>query len=291
MRDLWPATRLVRAAASAKLADYAPRFGTAAERVWRPFARTALNAELEHASARLAGAAVAAADWGGAALLAPARGLARALIEPALKALARFGATARFERKLIGLEFDAGRVVALDFVHDRIDLAPGDAVILATSPREATALAPGVAAPQDFAAAVHVHFAAAAPAKAPPIVGVINGSIHWLLAGEDSLRAVIRDAGRLIDQPRDALAAAAWRDVAALAGQSDAMPAWRVVKRKHAAFAATPEQDALRPGCETRWANLFLAGAYVQTGLPDCLEGSARSGAMAADRVHVWLRR
>jgi hypothetical protein len=34
---------------------------------------------------------------------------------------------------------------------------------------------------------------------------------------------------------------------------------------------------------------LFLAGAYVQTGLPDCLEGSARSGAMAAERARAWL--
>jgi hypothetical protein len=120
-------------------------------------------------------------------------------------------------------------------------------------------------------------------------MGVANGTIHWLLSAADSMTAVIRDAGALIDRPRDQIAAAAWRDVAALTGQRDAVPGWRVVRRKRAAFAATPEQDALRPGCETRWSNLFLAGAYVQTGLPDCLEGSARSGAMAAERVRAWL--
>jgi hypothetical protein len=291
LSDCWPAARLARARApaAARLADYAPRFGTAAERVWRPFALVALNADLERASARLAGAALAASRWGGATLLAPSRGLARGLIEPALKTLARRGAATRFERKLIGLAFAAGRVAALDFVHDRVDLAPGDAVILATPPQEATALAPGLVAPQDFAAAVHVHFAAPAAPDAPPIMGVANGTIHWLLSVEDSMTAVVRDAGALIDRPRDQLAAAAWRDVAALTGQRDAVPAWRVVRRKRAAFAATPEQDALRPSCETPWPNLFLAGAYVQTGLPDCLEGSARSGAMAAERVRAWL--
>jgi hypothetical protein len=288
--DFWPGARLARApAAAARLVDYAPRFGTAAERLWRPFALAALNADLERASARLAGAALAASRWGGATLLKPSRGLARGLVEPALKTLARRGAATRFERKLVGLAFADGRVAALDFVHDRVDLAPGDAVILATPPQEATALAPGLAAPQDFAAAVHVHFAAPAARDAPPILGVANGAIHWLLSGEDSMTAVVRDAGALIERPRDQLAAAAWRDVAALTGQRDAVPAWRVVKRKRAAFAATPEQDALRPGGDTRWPNLFLAGAYVQTGLPDCLEGSARSGAMAAERVNVWL--
>jgi hypothetical protein len=289
LSDFWPAARLARASAAARLADAAPRFGTAAERVWRPFALAALNADLERASARLAGAALAASRWGGATLLAPSRGLARGLVEPALKTLARCGAATRFERKLIGLAFADGGVAALDFVHDRVDLAPGDAVILATPPQEATALAPGLAAPQEFAAAVHVHFAAPAAPGAPPILGVANGTIHWLLSAEDSMTAVVRDAGALIERPRDQLAAAAWRDVAALTGQRDAVPAWRVIRRKRAAFAATPEQDALRPGGDTHWPNLFLAGAYVQTGLPDCLEGSARSGAMAAERVRAWL--
>jgi len=289
LSDFWPAARLARAPATARLADYAPRFGAAADRVWRPFALAALNVDLDRASARLAGAALSASLWGGATLLSPSRGLARGLVEPALKTLARRGAATRFERKLTGLACADGRVAALDFVHDRIDLAPGDAVVLATPPQEAAALAPGLVAPQEFAAAVHVHFAAPAASDAPPIMGVANGAIHWLLGAGDSMTAVIRDAGVLIDRPRHEIAAAAWRDVAALTGQRDAVPGWRVVRRKRAAFAATPEQDALRPGCQTSWPNLFLAGGYVQTGLPDCLEASARSGAMAAERVRAWL--
>ena len=274
---------------AARLADYAPRFGTAAERVWRPFALAALNADLDRASARLAGAALSASRWGGAALLAPPRGLTRGLIEPALKTLARRGAAARFERKLIGLAFADGRVAALDFAHDRIDLAPGDAVVLATAPQEATASRPGLVAPQEFAAAVQIHFAAPAAAGAAPILGVANGTIHWLLSAEDSLTAVIRGADALNDRPRDQLAAAAWRDVAALTGQRDAVPGLA----RHQAQTGGVRRDAgagrAAAGLSTPWPNLFLAGAYVQTGLPDCLEGSARSGAMAAERVRAWL--
>ncbi len=289
LSDLWPAMRLARAPATAGLAAYAPRFGTAAQRLWRPFALAALGVDLDRASARLAGSALRASQWGGATLLAPIRGLVRGLTEPALKTLARRGAATRFERKLTGLAFDGDRVAALDFAHDRVDLAPGDVVVLATPPQETATLAPGVAAPKEFASSLHVHFAASPPREAPPVLGVVNGTIHWLICAGESTIAVIRDAGRLIDRPRDQTAAEAWRDVAALTGQSDVMPAWRVVKRRRAAFAATPEQDALRPSCETRWPNLFLAGAYVQTGLPDCLEGSARSGATAAERVRAWL--
>jgi uncharacterized protein with NAD-binding domain and iron-sulfur cluster len=92
-----------------------------------------------------------------------------------------------------------------------------------------------------------------------------------------------------MESPREDLAADLWRDVAALTGLSDAIPAWRIIRQKRATFAATPEQDALRPSCETPWRNLFLAGAYVQNGLPDSLESAVRSGALAAERARKWL--
>ena len=120
--DYWPAARLVRAPAAARLADYAPRVGPAVERVWRPLALTALGVDPACASARLAGAALEAARWGGARLLAPRQGLARGLVEPALKTLARRGALVRFERRLTRLHWAGDCVAALEFTHDRVDL-------------------------------------------------------------------------------------------------------------------------------------------------------------------------
>ena len=54
------------------------------------------------------------------------------------------------------------------------------------------------------------------------------------------------------------------------------------MKEKRATFAATPEQDARRPGARTQWQNLFLAGDWTQTGLPATIEGSLQSGETAA---------
>ena len=61
------------------------------------------------------------------------------------------------------------------------------------------------------------------------------------------------------------------------------MPRSRIVKEKRATFAATPAQDALRPGVKTHWNNLFLAGDWTQTGLPATIEGAIRSGDRAAE--------
>jgi hypothetical protein len=181
------------------------------------------------------------------------------------------------------------RVAGLEFEHDRVDLAPGDAVILATPAWVAAALMPGLSAPQEFNGAITAHFAISPPPGAPPILGVVNGAFHWMFCRDDRISAAIKDADALMESPLEKLAADLWRDVAALTGLSDAIPAWRIVRRKRATFAATPEQDALRPSCETPWRNLFLAGAYVQNGLPDGLESAVRSGGLAAERARKWL--
>jgi len=67
------------------------------------------------------------------------------------------------------------------------------------------------------------------------------------------------------------------------------MPPWRVVKEKRATFAATAEQERLRPeqniGRKLGLANLALAGDWTATGLPATIEGAIRSGRRAAEAI------
>jgi uncharacterized protein with NAD-binding domain and iron-sulfur cluster len=95
-----------------------------------------------------------------------------------------------------------------------------------------------------------------------------------------------------MDAPREALAAQIWAEVAAAtgldcrsaaSGLASDLPPWQIVKEKRATFAATPAQDARRPGPVTDWGNLFLAGDWTATGLPATIEGTIRSGFRAAD--------
>ena len=70
-----------------------------------------------------------------------------------------------------------------------------------------------------------------------------------------------------------------------MTGLEPTLPPFRIVKEKRATFAATPEQDAKRPSARTSWSNVFLAGDWVQTGLPATIEGAVRSGYEAARLV------
>ena len=92
----------------------------------------------------------------------------------------------------------------------------------------------------------------------------------------------VSGADQLVDLDRESLARLLWHDVAAVHGLSEELPPWQIVKEKRATFAATPEQDALRPNAATAFANLVLAGDWTQTGLPATIEGAIRSGYKAA---------
>jgi len=292
--DLWRMRRIARARSEATLAALAPKDGAALHRLWRPFSLCALNAEPSEASARLAASLYAewrAARGGYLRLLWPRQNLARGLIEPAVNGLARRGATVRYERRLTDFVADGDRLLSLEFEFDRVDLEPDDAVILATPPATANALIPHLGAPQSSGASAIVHFDAAPPPGGPPIVVVVNGVVNWVALAGGHILAGIQDAAALLDTPREDIAEMAWEAAAALTGLPDALPAWRVIWRRDASFDANPEQDAQRPGVRSPWRNLFLAGAYVQNGLPDGIESAVRSGARAAELALKWAGR
>jgi len=52
-----------------------------------------------------------------------------------------------------------------------------------------------------------------------------------------------------------------WADVSKALGLKVPMPAWQIVKEKRATFAATPDQDARRPGAQTQWRKIRLGEA------------------------------
>jgi squalene-associated FAD-dependent desaturase len=283
--DYFGALRLLWAPKGAKLSEVIACSGRLYERLWRPFFLAAMNTEPKNAAAALAAATLRETfAKGGRAChpLVAANGLSRAFVDPALRLLQRRGAQVRFERRLRGIEFSGDLATSLEFEHDAIVLGEDDLVILATPAHIAAALAPSLSTPEKTSAILNGHFNIAPPPGTPPIIGVINGLAEWIFAYPDRISTTISGADRLMDEPREKLAADLWRDIAALTNLPDSLPSWRIIKEKRATFLATPEETARRPPTATRWSNLLLAGDYVNTGLPATIEGAIRSGEAAA---------
>jgi squalene-associated FAD-dependent desaturase len=258
------------------------------ERLWRPLLTSALNTDPPESSAGLTAALLRETLVAGGKACHPlfaGHGLAQSFIDPALAFLTTRNSPVQFGHRLRAIRFEGEHAVALDFDRAQHALNTDDSVILSVPPWIAQDLLPGLTAPDEFRGILNVHFQIAPPRGQPAILGVVSGNIEWLFAFPDRLSVTISNADRLIDRPRDELAAEIWEEAAALTGLAPDLPPWQIVKEKRATFAATPAQDAKRPVSRTRWANVVLAGDWVQTGLPATIEGAVRSGYKAASIV------
>jgi hydroxysqualene dehydroxylase len=272
----------------ASIASVMDCHGLLYERLWRPVLLAALNTDPKEGSAALAAAVVRETlAKGGKACrpLVAAQGLSHAFIEPALNKLRMSGVDVSFDSRLRALTFAGTRVASLDFGETKIDIGAVDHVVLAVPPQVAAELVPNLPTPQNFRAIVNAHFKTVPPAGWPSIIGIVNATTEWLFAFPDRLSVTVSGADRLLDVPRDDLAAKIWAEVAHIIGVDMPLPAWQIIKEKRATFAATPEEEARRPLLRTAFSNLVLAGDWTATGLPATIEGALRSGRAAAEAV------
>jgi len=285
--DYLPLARLATAG-EGRIDDHVTADGRVWERLLEPVLLAALNTAPAEGAARLARNLIRETIGRGGRAMRPRIAeptLGAAFIEPALAHLAAQGSPVALKRRLQAVGFAEGRVATLDWGGGPEPVAGGTAVVLAVPPWTAVDLVPRLAAPDEHRAIVNAHFACVPPADAPRMLGLVGGTAEWLFAFPDRISVTVSAADRLVDADREMLARTFWADICRAYGIHEGMPRWQIVKEKRATFAATPEQDAKRPTAATSWPNLFLAGDWIQTGLPATIEGALRSGETAAALV------
>jgi squalene-associated FAD-dependent desaturase len=293
LTDYLPLARLLYVSADRPLEEVMTCAGPLYDRLLHPLLLAALNIAPAQGSSRLAAALIRETlAQGGKACrpLLAQDGLGKVFIAPAVEYLQSQGVSIRFENELQAVRFLGKRVAQLEFAGGTETIGKHDAVILALPPHAAKKLVPSLPAPTEFRGIANAHFRIDPPADMPPMLGVINGTCEWIFALPGRIAVTVSDAERLFDAPRAELAARLWREVAKLTGLPETLPPWQIVRERRATFAATPEQNALRPSAETAWHNFFLAGDWTATGLPATLEGAIRSGFRAADLVSHAIR-
>ena len=279
---------LLWASARKTMGETVPCEGTLYGRLVQPLMLAALNVDPREGSAALAGTILRETLAAGGQACRPliARdGLSGALVEPAVEFLQQRNVAVRFGRQLRGFKFSDKQIAALDFGEEVVPINSDDAVILAVPPWIAASLIPDLRTPTVFRAIVNGHFRVEPPRNFPPIIGVLNGVVEWIFAFHNRLSVTISAADRLLDMPREELGRQIWHEVATVARLPDTLPPWQIVRERRATFAATPQENAKRPGVETAWSNLYLAGDWTDTGLPATIESAVRSGHRAAARI------
>jgi squalene-associated FAD-dependent desaturase len=286
LREYFALAKLLRAKAGATIGETISCSGPLYARLIEPLLKSALNTEPQGGSAALAAAIIRetlAAGGRNCRPLIARNGLSNVFVKPAVQYIADHGGSVNFGRRLRQLALGADRVTALDFGDTSIDLTSSDAVVLAVPPAAAASLVPELPTPTEFRAIVNAHFRVDPPEGLAPMIGVVNGTAQWLFAFPGRLSVTVSAADDLLDLSREDLARRIWTEIAVIANLADAMPAWQIVRERRATFAALPREETKRPGAETAWENLVLAGDWTRTGLPATIEGAIRSGAKAAD--------
>jgi squalene-associated FAD-dependent desaturase len=268
--------------------------GPVFRRFWEPLAVGVLNTPADTGAARLLWPVLRETFGRGEAACRPLiarEGLGHCFVEPALAFLEQRGAAVHLATRVREITLAGDRIVGLVTTADRVEIGRSDAIILAV-PAPVTADLVPVTTPNAHAAIINGHFRLESPLPGPSLLGLVGGICHWLFLRGEVASVTISAADHLLDEPAADLAAAMWAEVGTALGRSTAeVPPCRVVREKRATFRQTPEQVARRAGCETRWANLFLAGDWTDTGLPATLEGSVRSGNRAAAKARAFVAR
>ncbi len=290
-RDYLPLAKLMWPSQDKPLGEVMDCSGTLYDRLVEPLFLAALNLKPAQGSASLASALIRETlALGGKAcrpLIAP-EGIGHAFIDPAVAWLRERGVSIAFQHTLHRLHVSDSGVSHLDFGNgDLVPIGQNDTVILAVPAYAAASLVPGLETPSAFCSIVNVHYRFDPPGPTPSMIGVVNGTAEWIFAFAGRIAVTVSDAGRLIDLPREQVARTIWDDVVAVLElpATATLPAWQIVRERRATFAATPAENAKRPGPRTAWRNLVLAGDWTATGLPATIESAVRSGERAAEAV------
>lgn len=287
--DYWPARKLLSAKPDDLFSDLLPTSGTLYERFWEPMVVGALNIAPEQAAAILLKPVLLETFAKGADACRPLIakvGLGLTFVEPALKVLDEAGAQISYATRLKGFQSSANKINSLVFGSDSISLEPDDVVVMAVPQWVACTLLPGYAGPTGAEPIVNAHFRLPEPLTGldqDPVLGVIGGMAQWIFARDDVVSVTISAAGKEAELAGEEVATKVWTDVAAALQLGDMpLPRWRIIKERRATFVQTPEQVKLRPAARTNYTNMALAGDWTDTKLPATIEGSIRSGEIAA---------
>jgi squalene-associated FAD-dependent desaturase len=115
---------------------------------------------------------------------------------------------------------------------------------------------------------------------------LIGSKLHWVFSHDTHLTCVISDADYLMRLSDDEIMIIIYSELEKYMNiTKHDIKDYFIIKEKRATFIPSNEILNNRPHSETEIKNLFLAGDWVNTGLPSTIESAVKSGRIAAEKV------
>lgn len=199
----------------------------------------------------------------------------------------------RFRAPVERLCIEGGRVSGVIVNGERMI---ADAYVLAVPFERVETLAPGLGL--DLSCFTHspitgIHLWFDRPVTDLPHATLLDRTIQWMYNKQDgrNLQLVVSASRSLTAMPRAEVIEMAIRELKDFFPRVAEAKLERahVVKEVRATFSAAPGLEDKRPVNRTAIPNLFLAGDWTRSGWPATMEGSVRSGYLAAEAVQEFL--
>lgn len=263
-------------------------------RFWEPVLVSAINDDLD----RIAASHGFQAFWLG--FLASASGSRMGVPKVPLGDLYKSGVWAsmpnvrfRFRTTVTSLRTAGNHILSADAAGEAIH---GDHFISALPLDRLAFLAPELDVPFaqfETSPITGIHLWFDRPVTQLPHAALLDRTIHWFFnkRGGHYLQLVVSASRRLTKLGKREVVELALGELAEflpVVGNARLLDA-HVVKEMKATFSARPGLDQYRPGPETIYSNLSLAGDWTRTGWPATMEGAARSGYIAAEHASARL--
>ena len=267
--------------------------------LWRPLALAALNQPADRAGATLFARVLAemfTGDAAGACIILPTRPLDAMYADPARAFIQAGGGEVR-TLATATIRLSADRVTGVEAGGERWEPHAAIAAVpwfafpaLFDGPADAVADIVKRAKRMSSSPITTVNLWFGRPVLDEPFVGLPGRVMQWAfekrLAGGNAashLSLVSSGADAIVNLPNDQVTTLAHEELL------EALPATRgarllrssVVRERQATFSLAPGQPA-RPATQTPVKGLFLAGDWIDTGLPATIESAVRSGHRAA---------
>jgi squalene-associated FAD-dependent desaturase len=116
--------------------------------------------------------------------------------------------------------------------------------------------------------------------------GLLDSQLHWIFVKENHINIVISNANTMAEKSKEEIFDLVMDELEQFISinKSDVQH-YKIIKGKRATFIPEIDISNRRPNSKTKIKNLFLAGDWINTGLPSTIESAAKSGRIAADLV------
>lgn len=116
--------------------------------------------------------------------------------------------------------------------------------------------------------------------------GLIDSQLHWVFNNNSHITTVISDANNLINKDKDELFNLVWNEIENYFQlKKEEILDYKIIKEKRATFIPSNEALKNRPDIKTKMKNVFLAGDWIETGLPATIESAVMSAKMVSDYI------